>query len=123
MKRYRKGSMWRPPTAAESAATADAVEGFRRRPPVAPDPVSAGKDIIVKTPAGGIDARSSTTLSSALCNLCIEIDSSSYEKTIVETDQQIIVYNIYPDDVTGDVYAITSLTATGTRYVSGEPCP
>ena len=70
MKRYRKGSMWRPPTAAESAATADAVEGFRRRPPVAPDPVSAGKDIIVMHPAGR--QINGGLLQVTLCNLsCI----------------------------------------------------
>ena len=32
MRRYRKGQTFRPPTAAESAAHADAVEAFRCRP-------------------------------------------------------------------------------------------
>jgi len=37
MRRYRKGEIFRPPTAAESAASADAMEGFRRRAPQPPD--------------------------------------------------------------------------------------
>lgn len=32
MRRYRKGQTFRPPTAAESAAQSDTIEGFRRRP-------------------------------------------------------------------------------------------
>jgi hypothetical protein len=123
MRRYRKGDLFRPPTAADSAASADALEGFRRRPPVAQDLAPVGQDIIVVTPGGGIDARAGETLSSAICKICIEIDSSSNEKTIVETDQEIRIYNFYPAAVSGGNYAMTSITAYGTRYVSGEECP
>ncbi len=122
MKRFPKGSMWRPPTAADSAASADALEGFRRRPPVSQDLAPVGQDIIVKTPPGGIAARVGTTIFSALCDRLIEIDGTANTKTLVETDEELRIYNLYPGVVTGDVYVITSLTLHGTRYVSGEPC-
>lgn len=54
MHRYRKGQLWRPPTAAESAATADSVEGFRRRSGVPPErqlPID-GNQVIVKNASG-----------------------------------------------------------------------
>jgi hypothetical protein len=122
MKRYRKGQIWRPPTAAESAATAEAIESHRRSPPQPQDLPPVGQDIIVKTPAAGIAARSGTTISSALCTRCIETDGTSNTKTLVDTDEELRVYNLYPDAVSGSVYVITSQTLHGTRYVSGEPC-
>jgi len=122
MRRYRKGQIFRPPTAAESAVSADALEAFRRRPPTPQEAVAVGQDIIVKTPAGGIAARSGTTISSAACTRCIEVDAASDKKTLVDTDESLQIYNLYPDAVAGDVYVITSLTLCGTRYVSGEPC-
>lgn len=122
MKRYRKGQTWRPPTAAESAASADALESHRRTPQRPQDLPPVGQDIVVKTPAGGIAAKSGTTISSALCTRCIEIDGASNTKTLVDTDEELRVYNLYPDAVTGEVHVITSLTLHGTRYVSGEPC-
>ena len=123
MHRYRKWQTFRPPSAAESAASADAIEAFRRRPPVSQDLTPVGQDIIVKTPEAGIDARDDTTIYSALCTRCIEVDGVSNEKTLVETDEELRIYNLYPDAVTGDVYVITSVTVHGTRYVNGEPCP
>lgn len=122
MRRYRKGMMWRPPSAAESAAHADAAASHQRSPPQPQDLSPVGQDIIVKTPSGGIAARSGTTISSAVCTRCIEIDGASSTKTLVETDEELRIYNLYPDAVTGEVYAITSITLHGTRYVSGEPC-
>ena len=121
MNRYRKGQAWRPPTAAESAATADAIEGHRRRPPQPQDRATRGTDIVVKTPAGGITARSGSTIYSAVCTRCIE-SSDGDQKTLSDTDEELVVFNLYPDAVTGSVYVVTSLTACGTRYVSGEPC-
>jgi len=121
VRRYRKGQIWRPPTAAESAANADALEGFRRQPETPSPPKFFGTDMVVKTPTGGIEARSGTTLKSAICTRCIETTDAE-EKTLIETDEQIRVFNLYPDAVTGSVYVITSLTVCGTRYVSGEPC-
>ncbi len=120
--RYPKGRFWRPPTAAESAASADAIEGFRRRPPVSQDLAPVGQDIIVETPPGGIAARDGTTIYSALCTRLIEVDGAANTKTLVETDEPLRIYNLYPDAVVGEVYVITSTTLHGTRYVSGEPC-
>jgi hypothetical protein len=121
MRRYRKGQMFRPPTAAESAAIADTVEASRSSPAAPQDRPTRGSDILVKTPAGGIAARAGTTIFSAVCTRCVET-SFADEKTILETDEPLVVFNIYPDAVTEEVFVITSLTASGTRYVSGEPC-
>ncbi len=122
MKRYRKGQLWRTPSAAESAAHADAAESHRRSPAQSQDLAPVGQDIIVLTPPGGIAARDGLTIYSALCTRLIEIDGTSNTKTLVQTDEELRIYNIFPDAVTGEVYAITSLTFHGTRYVSGEPC-
>ena len=82
-----------------------------------------GQDMIVKTPSGGIRARSSTTIYSALCTICVEVDDSTAgQKIIAETANTIRVYNIYPDAVTELVYVPTGLTWRGTRYVTGEQC-
>jgi hypothetical protein len=121
MRRYRKGQTFRPPTAAESAAHADAIEAHRRRPPQPQDRRPIGQDIIVKTPSAGIAARCGTTIYSATCTRCIPIGDAE-EMTITETDEELIVFNLYPDAVTGSAYVITSLEHTGIRFVSGEPC-
>ena len=122
MRRFRKGQIFRPPSAAESAASADADEAFRRRPPVSQDLAPVGQDIIVKTPEAGIEARGSTVIYSAVCTRVIEVDDTSNRKTLVETGEELRIYNLYPDAVAGEVYVITSMTLHGTRYVSGEPC-
>ena len=122
MRRYRKGGTWRPPTAAESAASADALEGFRRRPPVPQDLAPVGQDIIVLTPPGGIAARDGAIIYSAICKRLIEVDGTSNTKTLVLTDEDLRIYNRYLFSVAGEVYVLTSLTFHGTRYVSGEPC-
>lgn len=116
MRRYRKGQIFRPPTAAESAASADAVEAFRHAPAQPQDRPTWGSDILVKTPEDGIAARSGTTIYSATCTRCIETGYVD-EKTIAETDEPLTVYNIHAGDVPGDAYVITALTACGTRYV------
>ncbi len=122
MRRYRKGQIFRPPTAAESAAHADATQSHRRSPAQSQDLAPVGQDIIVKTPEAGIDARDGTTISSAVCTRCIEVDGASGTKTLVETDEELRIYNLYSSAVAGEVYVITSMTLHGTRYVSGEPC-
>jgi len=95
---------------------------FGHKPPGAGAP-EYGHDIIVKTPSGGIAARSSTTIYSATCTVCVEAETATAgQKTIHETTEEIVVYNIYPDAVTELVYVPTSLTRKGTRYVTGEPC-
>ena len=121
MRRYRKGQMFRPPTAAESAVNADTLEAFRSSPAAPQDRPTRGTDILVKTPSGGIAARAGTTLFSAVCTRCVET-STADEKTILETDEPLVVFNVYPDAVAEEVFVVTSLMATGTRYVSGEPC-
>lgn len=95
---------------------------FGHRSPTA-GPVEHGRDLLVKTPAGGIDARDGTTIYSATCTVCIMAETATEgEREIVETDSELIVYNLYPDAVTGSVYVPTGLLADGTRYVTGEPC-
>ena len=121
MRRHRKGQTFRPPSAADSAASADTVEAFRNRPAQPQDRAPPSGDIVVKTPPDGIPARCDTTIYSAICTRCIEVGHAD-EKTIVETDAPLGVFNLYPDAVAGEIYVITSLTAYGTRYVSGEPC-
>lgn len=115
MRRYRKGQMFRPPTAAESAANADAAEGFRRRAPVSQDKPPRGGDI-VKTPAGGIDGRDGTTIFSATCTRCVET-SIAGEKTILETDEEIPVYNLNTTAVAGGIYVKVGITLGGTLCV------
>jgi len=51
MRRYRKGELFRPPTAAESAANADALEGYRRRPSQPPNRQVRGRIHIGKLDA------------------------------------------------------------------------
>lgn len=114
MRRYRKGDIFRPPTAAESAANADALEGFRRRSPESQVRLSRGDKILVKTPEGGIPARVGTTISSAICTKLVET-STAEEKTLLETDEELEVFNLDTGDVPGEVYAQTGLTAHGTR--------
>jgi hypothetical protein len=116
MRRYRKGDTFRPPTAAESAVSADALEGFRRRPPQPQDQVPRSHMLLVKTPAGGIAARDGDTLSSATCTRCIE-SSEAGTKTLLDTDESITVYNPYEEDIPGDIYVLTGLTESGTRCV------
>ncbi len=117
MRRFRKGDKFRPPTAAESAANADALEGFRRRSPVPQDLAPVGQDIVVKTPEAGIDARVGTTISSAVCTRSIEVDGASSTKTLVDTDEELVVYNLETASVPGEIYVHTGMAATGTRYV------
>ena len=84
---------------------------------------SYGHDMIVKTPGGGIAARSGTTIYSATCTKCVEAETATPgEKTIHETSELLVVYNVFPDAVSGGIYATTGLTISGTRYVSGEEC-
>jgi hypothetical protein len=82
-----------------------------------------GFDILVKTPSGGIPARSGTTIYGVECIVCAEAEGSAAgEKLIIETSDRRMVYNIYPETVTEEVYVPTGLTWKGTRYVTGEPC-
>lgn len=122
MRRYRKGDTFRPPTAAESAVNADALEGFRRRVEVPQTPLSRGSKILVKTPVGGIAARDGTTIYSSICTRCVET-STAEEKEILETDEELEVFNLDTTAVSGEIYVQTGLTLHGTRCVEVvAPC-
>lgn len=76
-----------------------------------------GQALIVKTPEGGIDARDGETIFSATCIKCVAAETATAgEKTIHETDEELLVYNLDPMKVPGDYYVKTNLTANGTRY-------
>jgi hypothetical protein len=115
MRRYRKGQTWRPPSAAESAAHADAAEAHRRIPQKPQDVTPLGQTILVKTPEYGIPARNGDTIYWAKCHRCIE-RSTAAEKEIVETDEEVIVYNTDESDVPGNAYILTGLTGCETRH-------
>jgi len=115
MRRYRKGEMFRPPTAAESAANADALEAFRRRASEPQDKPPRGGDI-VRTPTGGIAGRVGTTISSATCTRCVESNEAG-EKTLTETDEEMLVYNLDTTAVAGGIYTKVGITLGGTLCV------
>ena len=81
-------------------------------------PPSYGQSLIVKTPEDGIDARDGTTISSATCIKCVAAETSTPgERTIHETDEELVVYNPENHDVPGEIYVKTTLSPNGTRYV------
>ena len=121
-RKVRPKQMWRPLSAADHNAMAAAADAYRRGPDGKTVPQTP-KDIIVLVPAGGIAARSTDTIYSEWCKVCVEVsDGTAGQKTIVDTDDTVEVFNIYPDAVTELVRVPTSLTIWGTRYVTGEPC-
>lgn len=115
MRRYRKGQTWRVPTAAESAAHADAAEGHRRSPS-RPQESARGSEMVVKTPIGGIPARDGNTIYSATCTRCVETSAANDQKTISDTDEAVTVFNFDTVAIDGEAYVRTALTATGIRY-------
>lgn len=115
MRRYRKGQVFRVPTTAESAAQADAIEAFRRSPPRPQDKPPTGQGMIVKTPAAGIPARSGATIYSAICTRCVET-STAEQKTLLDTDEEIEVFNLETTAIAGSAYIHTDLSPSGTRY-------
>ncbi len=95
---------------------------FGQRPPGSLRP-TYGQSMIVKTPPGGIDARVGTTLSSATCTKCVAAETATPgEKTLHDTEEELLVWNLHTSDVAGDSFVMTALTANGTRYagVAGE---
>jgi len=115
MRRYRKGETFRPPSAAESAASADATEAHRRSPAHPQALSTGGQHVLVKTPAGGIEARDDDTIYWEKCTRCIERYTAD-EKEIVETDEEVIVFNLLDQSIPGSEYVTTALTECGTRY-------
>lgn len=121
-RKARPKQMWRPPSAADHNAMAAAGDMYRRGPDATPTKATP-KDVLVKTPVGGIAARNGTTIYSSSCTRIVETsDGTAGERELVETTETLEVFNIYPDAVTGEVIVPTSLTIWGTRYVTGEPC-
>lgn len=116
--RYRKGQFWRPPTAAESAAHADAAEAHRRAPAKAQDRAPIGQTMVVKTPTDGIDARDGDAISWAWCDRCVETNTAS-GKQIVPTDERIQVYNLQESAIAGNAYVQAAMMDCGFRYVVG----
>ncbi len=97
---------------------ADWFERTVEQPPPGALRPTYGSSMIVKTPAGGIDARVGTTLSSATCIKCVAAETAiPGEKTLHETDEELVVYNTETADVAGDSYVTTTLSPNGTRYV------
>ncbi len=81
-------------------------------------PPDYGQSMIVKTPEDGIDARDGTTLHSASCIKCVAAETATPgEKTLHETDEELVVYNFEDAAVDGDSFVNTVLSFTGTRYV------
>ncbi len=79
-----------------------------------------GQDLIVKTPADGIDARDGDTIYSATCIKCVAVETATPgEKTLHETDEELIVCNYQDGSVSGDAFVNTALSPNGTRYVEG----
>lgn len=85
-------------------------------------------DLIVKTPTGGIPARSGTTIYSAMCDLYIEIESGTAGQMTLTAlapggvAQQVRVFNLSNADVGELRFVAVSLTQRGTRYVVLESC-
>lgn len=118
-RRYRKGQTFRPPTAAESAAQADAIDAHRRKPARPQDRPSTGQHILVKTPEDGIQARDEETIYWAMCKRVIQRNTAD-EKEIADTDEEIIVFNTLSRAIAGDSYVMTGLTECGVRHVLSE---
>jgi hypothetical protein len=78
--------------------------------------LARGDKILVKTHPDGIPARDGTTIYSAICTRCVET-STAEEKTILETDEPLEVFNLDTAAVSGDIFAQTGLTLHGTRCV------
>lgn len=95
---------------------------------VTPEPATG--HIIVKTPAGGIAARTAgppALIASALCDRYFEVpDSAGYKvlkaATYGGSAQQIRVYNLSSTAVGASKYVTAAKTANGTWYVVMESC-
>ena len=90
---------------------------YGHRPPGALRP-AYGHDVIVKTPAAGIDARVGDTISSATCTRCVLAETTTAGERDVheDTDDEIVVYNMETAPIPGDIYIETGLTDKGARY-------
>ena len=86
--------------------------------PKAPD------DYIVKTPSGGIAARSGNAITGVSCavyKLTGNITGGSLTMSAI-SGFALMVYNLSNEAVEGDKYVVTSLLKSGVRYVVLESC-
>ena len=85
---------------------------------------------VVKTPPGGIPARSGTTIYSALCDVYfVAIPSGDPEDrrelealTDGSTPLQLRAFNLSTSDVAGNIYVVVDRLRNGEWYVVVEPC-
>jgi len=90
---------------------------FGHREPTALRP-EYGRDILVLTPEDGIDARNGTTIYSETCTVCVIAETATPgQRLIHETASELVVYNIHPYAIPGEIYVDTGLTIKGTRYI------
>ena len=122
MRRYRKGQLWHPPTAAESSADADAAGAHQRHSTQPQDLAPVGQSILVKTPEDGIPARDENTVYYAKCKRYIQRNAPDGQE-IVETDEEVIVYNLSNFRQPGDHPVGTALTECSIRYVLPQEGP
>lgn len=95
-----------------------------------PQPEKAPDDVIVMTPAGGIAARSGTTIYGELCDTYRITDADPTDdeitlESIVDGNDnpiQVKVFNLSNGDVGADRYVVTSRLKSGHRYVVVESC-
>ncbi len=76
-----------------------------------------GQTVIVKTPANGIPARDGTTIFSKTCIKCVAVENYMQgARTLHETGEELVVYNVDTAAVSGDAFIKTALSPNGTRY-------
>jgi hypothetical protein len=91
------------------------------------DPSPSPEDLIVKTPEGGIAARSGTTISSELCDVYTLEYSSDTEATLTAVTDgasayQVRVWNVWSEPIGSEVYVMTARMKSGYRYPVCEEC-
>ena len=123
MHRYRKGQIFRPPTAMESAATADAVEGYRVRPGRPQDHSPVGQTVIAKTPEDGILAcGEDEVIHWIMCKRVIQRGGSG-DREMALTSENVPVWNILSTPIPGNTIVATAMTECGVRYVLPNSAP
>lgn len=92
------------------------IEG--RRPVVGGGSGGGEHGVIIKTPSGGIAARSGTTVSSASCDVFSIVGT-----TLTDTGNNIDVFNISISSVGGSKYGLAKKEyATGKWVIDFEDC-
>jgi hypothetical protein len=110
---------------AEMRAAIALVKRTLSGPPDAEKPPERGSDdLVVKTPSGGIPARSGTTVYAETCQVygCTGSPASKTATLAAITGYTLPVFNLSNADVGGDRYVVTSRLKSGHRYVVVESC-